>query len=211
MNFNRVVTLSILATSLMLLVTSCAKSHTCDAVYNYKIRNLTDRTIVMDYEYIRVILGEDSGPVHTFCGNKQIHSWYYKDTVLCDNIQIHASSRNNPYFRFCIPPQTDSINLFSCEEEIRVGADRKCSTLYSVTFAGLVFYNIDDTASVEVSHSYTDKDPSLIALFERHNLSETIGDSVIWTYNISITDSLLEHMKKDTSMLRLFPEHYSSR
>lgn len=73
----------------------------------------------------------------------------------------------------------------------------------------VTIYNLTDTTSAKKlsNGGVLDMYDFMEELYE---YDKNKNDEVHWTYKLTVTDSLLSLMEKDTSMLSLFPEYYGN-
>ncbi|MCR4659571.1 MAG: hypothetical protein K5650_04665 [Bacteroidales bacterium] len=129
------------------------------------------------------------------------------DTLYTDNHQ-------NKYWRrltkFYIPPLTPTDSIL---ELIRYEEADEYTCHYDEPYIEVwKIYNLEDTTSIkkgELGKGLYCRDSDIDSFVEVTSTFDIIKhEKAYWTYRLTVTDSLLSLMQKDTSMLRLFPDYY---
>lgn len=189
--------------AMLILFASCSKECQCFVTTDYYIANNTDKELLYECDY-------DPWSMYTICQGIVIDYYYSGDSTFCNGIHVYHENKRN---RVCnkmwipLPPESEGYKYFTDQYDPVIDFLTKkplCSEQKMREAYRRVLYNIADTTSIEL--------PVIIANDANLNITAEYrdgSDSVHWTYLFTVTDSLLSLMRKDTSMLRLFPEYYA--
>lgn len=182
---------SITAIIIVFVFSSCVPTYPCDTVGKYYAGNETDNEIAI------IFISFPEFKVHI-----------QSDRCISDTILYMSSyKRRLIKFRFAgSAPQDSLLTLYR-----HVDDPMFCRNSSEPIIEVWTIYNLNDTTSIKKGVlgrgiHYRDSDiDNFVEVF-----CETTYDEVHWTYKLTVTDSLLSLMEKDTSMLSLFPEYYGN-
>ncbi len=183
---------SIAVIIVVLAFSSCVPRYPCDTVGKYYAGNETDNEIAI------IFISFPEFKVHI-----------QSDKCISDTITYLSSyERRMTKFRFTgSAPQDSLLTLYR-----HVHDQMLCRNSSEPFIEVWTIYNLNDTTSIKKGivgggvvcfrDSEIDK---FVEVF-----CEINDDETHWTYKLTVNDSLLSLMEKDTSMLSLFPEYYGN-
>ena len=197
-----IITAIIIAATMAL--SSCIQYYPCEATGEYFAGNITDKEVAIWLFSSGV--GVDENKIKCIGDYYSRDTMYYTMVIDGSIVPINAS-----VMKYKIPPESPVEQILSYTyspfEDL---VECKYQEPY---FGKYAVFNLTDTTSVWQGCGALGRNRNgLIDRFVEvlYSYDNNKSDEVHWTYKLTVTDSLLSLMEKDTSMLSLFPEYYGS-